>query len=142
MHVRVRSMSNIYIYICFFVPDGDGPRWTKDVDVRYSIRVACRLHRHGIRYEQREECHANIQPILYLTEVRSPARTHTHTHTHKHTSDAGHEGKDGYHAKGKANLGLLDTSFLFAYAVAMFFSGHVGDRKSLRTYLTIGLLGA
>eukprot|EP01147_Barroeca_monosierra_P003493 gene3493-8301_t len=55
--------------------------------------------------------------------------------------DAGDIGSDGYHTKGKANLGLLDTSFLFAYAVGMFFSGHVGDRSNLRYFLTLGMLG-
>eukprot|EP00055_Hartaetosiga_balthica_P015119 m.87190 g.87190 ORF g.87190 m.87190 type:complete len:501 (+) comp8784_c1_seq3:176-1678(+) len=48
----------------------------------------------------------------------------------------------GYHALGKANLGMLDTVFLFAYAIGMFFSGHVGDRSNLRYFLTFGMLGS
>ena len=48
---------------------------------------------------------------------------------------------DGHHQDGKRYLGYLDTTFLTAYAVAMFFSGHVGDRSNLRYFLTLGMLG-
>ncbi|XP_076957032.1 putative glycerol-3-phosphate transporter 5 [Bidens hawaiensis] len=41
-----------------------------------------------------------------------------------------------------ARLGELDLSFLSTYAVAMFFSGHVGDRIDLRIFLTIGMMGS
>ncbi|EDQ92550.1 uncharacterized protein MONBRDRAFT_17222 [Monosiga brevicollis MX1] len=52
---------------------------------------------------------------------------------------------DGARNEGKALLGLLDTTFLFAYAVGMFFSGSVADRSNLRIFLsgsmiTIGIL--
>ncbi|XP_065845816.1 glucose-6-phosphate exchanger SLC37A2-like [Oscarella lobularis] len=47
---------------------------------------------------------------------------------------------DGDHSK--VYLGSLDTSFLIAYAVAMFFSGHLGDRMNLRYFLMIGMLGS
>lgn len=42
---------------------------------------------------------------------------------------------------GTAMLGQLDVSFLFVYAMGMYFSGHVGDRMDLRIFLTIGMLG-
>jgi sugar phosphate permease len=55
--------------------------------------------------------------------------------------DKGEADSDGARQDGKATLGLLDTSFLFAYAVGMFFSGSVADRSNLRTYLTFSMLG-
>ncbi|GFP88256.1 putative glycerol-3-phosphate transporter 1 [Phtheirospermum japonicum] len=42
---------------------------------------------------------------------------------------------------GTALLGELDVSFLFVYAMGMYFSGHVGDRMDLRIFLTIGMVG-
>uniref|UniRef100_U5EYR0 Sugar phosphate exchanger 3 n=1 Tax=Corethrella appendiculata TaxID=1370023 RepID=U5EYR0_9DIPT len=39
-----------------------------------------------------------------------------------------------------ALLGTLDSSFLFAYAIAMFVSGFVAERVSLRYFLTFGML--
>ncbi|XP_009786292.1 putative glycerol-3-phosphate transporter 1 [Nicotiana sylvestris] len=42
---------------------------------------------------------------------------------------------------GTAMLGQLDVSFLFVYAMGMYFSGHVGDRMDLRIFLTIGMVG-
>lgn len=42
---------------------------------------------------------------------------------------------------GTALLGDLDVSFLFVYAMGMYFSGHVGDRMDLRVFLTIGMVG-
>lgn len=39
-----------------------------------------------------------------------------------------------------ALLGTLDTSFLFCYGVAMFMSGFVAERVSLRYFLTFGML--
>ncbi|XP_071942356.1 glucose-6-phosphate exchanger SLC37A2-like [Antedon mediterranea] len=43
-------------------------------------------------------------------------------------------------ANAKGLLGGLDTSFLFAYAIGMFFSGHVAERMNLRYFLTGGML--
>lgn len=42
---------------------------------------------------------------------------------------------------GTVLLGELDVSFLFVYAMGMYFSGHVGDRMDLRKFLTIGMVG-
>lgn len=39
-----------------------------------------------------------------------------------------------------ALLGTLDTAFLFSYGVAMFLSGFVAERVSLRYFLTLGML--
>lgn len=39
-----------------------------------------------------------------------------------------------------ALLGFLDTSFLIAYAIAMFFSGFIAERVSLRYFLSLGML--
>ncbi|CAI9092043.1 OLC1v1027186C1 [Oldenlandia corymbosa var. corymbosa] len=42
---------------------------------------------------------------------------------------------------GTALLGELDVSFLFVYAIGMYFAGHVGDRVDLRRFLTAGMVG-
>lgn len=39
-----------------------------------------------------------------------------------------------------ALLGLLDSAFLFSYAIFMFFSGYVAERCHLRYFLSIGML--
>ncbi|CAN4085297.1 unnamed protein product [Withania somnifera] len=42
---------------------------------------------------------------------------------------------------GTVLLGELDVSFLFVYAMGMYFSGHIGDRMDLRIFLTVGMVG-
>ncbi|KAF5743598.1 putative Glycerol-3-phosphate transporter [Tripterygium wilfordii] len=42
---------------------------------------------------------------------------------------------------GTALLGEIDVAFLSAYAIGMFFSGHLGDRMNLRYFLTVGMVG-
>ncbi|CAA0821076.1 Putative glycerol-3-phosphate transporter 5 [Striga hermonthica] len=44
--------------------------------------------------------------------------------------------------RGPHRLGELDLSFLLAYAVGMYFSGHVGDTVDLRVFLTVGMVGS
>lgn len=39
-----------------------------------------------------------------------------------------------------ALLGILDSSFLICYAIAMFFSGFIAERVSLRYFLSLGML--
>jgi Major Facilitator Superfamily len=39
-----------------------------------------------------------------------------------------------------ALLGFLDSSFLFCYAIAMFISGFIAERVSLRYFLSLGML--
>ena len=43
-------------------------------------------------------------------------------------------------ADASALLGFLDSSFLFCYAIAMFFSGLIAERVSLRYFLALGML--
>ncbi|KAI8019786.1 putative glycerol-3-phosphate transporter 5 [Camellia lanceoleosa] len=45
-------------------------------------------------------------------------------------------------SEGAHRLGELDLTFLLAYSVGMYFSGHVGDRIDLRLFLTIGMMGS
>ena len=42
---------------------------------------------------------------------------------------------------GNAMLGQTDLAFLTAYAIGMFFSGHIGDSMDLRVFLTYGMIG-
>ncbi|XP_032663398.1 glucose-6-phosphate exchanger SLC37A2 isoform X1 [Odontomachus brunneus] len=41
-----------------------------------------------------------------------------------------------------ALLGLLDSSFLFAYAAAMFLSGFIAERVNLRYFLSLGMIAS
>ncbi|KAL2502556.1 putative glycerol-3-phosphate transporter 5 [Forsythia ovata] len=43
---------------------------------------------------------------------------------------------------GPHRLGELDLSFLLAYSIGMYFSGHIGDTIDLRIFLTVGMLGS
>ncbi|CAG9462249.1 unnamed protein product [Pedinophyceae sp. YPF-701] len=43
---------------------------------------------------------------------------------------------------GKTRLGQSDLAFLAAYAIGMFFSGHLGDSMDLRVFLTMGMMGS
>jgi len=47
---------------------------------------------------------------------------------------------DGSDTDAKALFGLLDSAFLFSYAAAMFASGFIAERVSLRYFLAIGML--
>ncbi|XP_051140875.1 putative glycerol-3-phosphate transporter 5 [Andrographis paniculata] len=44
--------------------------------------------------------------------------------------------------RGPHHLGELDLSFLLAYAIGMYFSGHVADSIDLRIFLTVGMVGS
>ncbi|XP_022320041.2 glucose-6-phosphate exchanger SLC37A2-like isoform X2 [Crassostrea virginica] len=39
-------------------------------------------------------------------------------------------------------LGSLDLAYLFAYAVGMFFSGHIAERMNLRYFLSLGMISS
>ena len=46
------------------------------------------------------------------------------------------------HLLGQTYLGAMDSTYLFAYAIGMFFSGHLAERSDLRLFLTLGMLGS
>ena len=48
----------------------------------------------------------------------------------------------GVHLLGQTYLGAMDSTYLFAYAIGMFFSGHLAERSDLRLFLTLGMLGS
>ena len=43
-------------------------------------------------------------------------------------------------AYAKRLLGTLDTSYLFAYAFGMFFTGMIAERVDLRYFLSVGMV--
>ncbi|CAH1394277.1 unnamed protein product [Nezara viridula] len=47
-----------------------------------------------------------------------------------------------YGSDGSVLLGVLDSSFLFSYAGAMFLSGFVAERVNLRYFLAIGMISS
>lgn len=55
-----------------------------------------------------------------------------------HTS-SGWDPFDGPH--GNTYLGIVDSSFLFTYAIFMYLSGYVADRVNTRYFLVIGMFG-
>ncbi|KAL6757692.1 glycerol-3-phosphate permease-like protein [Haematococcus lacustris] len=44
--------------------------------------------------------------------------------------------------KGQSMLGEVDLAFLGAYAIGMFYAGHLGDRLDLRLFLSAGMMGS
>ncbi|KAL6558347.1 hypothetical protein OROMI_018697 [Orobanche minor] len=64
----------------------------------------------------------------------------------KSTQNSFHENEPGWAPfdgpRGPYRLGELDLSFLLAYAIGMFFSGHIGDTVDLRIFLTFGMMGS
>ena len=58
------------------------------------------------------------------------------------TETIGHDWPPFTGDHGKTILGSVDYSWLFAYAIAMFFSGHIADRVDIRFFLTFGMLGS
>jgi OPA family glycerol-3-phosphate transporter-like MFS transporter 1/2 len=69
----------------------------------------------------------------------SVVQTEWHPNKTKNPDAVGWAPFDGSH--GSFYLGVVDSVFLFAYAFAMFGSGHLGDRMNLTHLLTIGMLG-
>lgn len=51
-----------------------------------------------------------------------------------------HHFLDRTDAEAAAMLGMLDSAFLFAYAIAMFASGFIAERINLRYFLAVGML--
>lgn len=76
-----------------------------------------------------------------LFEVFAPSEDLQKHRHHNTTSDSGWEPFNNPD-NGQALLGDLDVSFLGAYALGMFISGHLGDRLDLRKFLTWGMLGS
>ena len=67
---------------------------------------------------------------------------HHHQHDNSSTTDSSGWAPFNNPDNGNALLGDLDVSFLGAYALGMFISGHLGDRLDLRKFLTWGMLGS
>lgn len=76
-----------------------------------------------------------------LFEIFAPGDDLEKHHHHNTSSDSGWQPFNNPD-NGQALLGDLDVSFLGAYALGMFVSGHLGDRLDLRKFLTWGMLGS
>lgn len=78
--------------------------------------------------------HASRKPPSIVKSVLNP------TSEQRELGEEGWEpfnGPDGNHL-----LGQTDLAFLAAYAIGMFFSGHIGDSMDLRVFLTYGMIGS
>lgn len=73
--------------------------------------------------------HLCRKPISIVKSVLHP----------ENSTDHGWKPFDG--TNGDSLLGSIDLAFLFAYAIGMFFSGHLAERMNLRHFLTFGMIG-
>lgn len=78
-----------------------------------------------------------VKSILTVSDSDQDPAQFTESRVHNETGWAPFDGPRGPH-----RLGELDLSFLLAYAIGMFFSGHIGDTVDLRIFLTIGMVGS
>ncbi|XP_055919106.1 glucose-6-phosphate exchanger SLC37A2 isoform X2 [Eupeodes corollae] len=78
--------------------------------------------------------HMTRKPISVVKSV-----LHTnHTNPDNSTTEGGYAPFDGHDAQ--TLFGALDSAFLFSYAAAMFVSGFVAERVSLRYFLAFGMM--
>lgn len=78
--------------------------------------------------------HMTRKPISVVKSV-----LHTnHTNPDNSTTEGGYPPFDGHDSQ--ALFGALDSAFLFCYAAAMFASGFIAERVSLRYFLAFGMM--
>ncbi|KAK4404246.1 putative glycerol-3-phosphate transporter 5 [Sesamum angolense] len=78
-----------------------------------------------------------VKSILTVSDSDQDPSQFTGSPVHNKTGWAPFDGPGGPH-----RLGELDLSFLLAYAIGMYVSGHIGDKVDLRIFLTIGMVGS
>ncbi|KAL0451778.1 UNVERIFIED_CONTAM: putative glycerol-3-phosphate transporter 5 [Sesamum latifolium] len=76
-------------------------------------------------------------PSISVSDSDQDPSQFTGSPAHNKTGWAPFDGPRGPH-----RLGELDLSFLLAYAIGMYVSGHIGDTVDLRIFLTIGMVGS
>lgn len=85
--------------------------------------------------------HASRKPPSIVKSVLGPKIQSNSSSTLNSSSiDNGWAPFDG--PRGPHRLGELDLAFLSAYAIGMYFAGHVGDRIDLRYFLVFGMMGS
>ncbi|KAE9604547.1 hypothetical protein Lal_00011087 [Lupinus albus] len=83
--------------------------------------------------------HASKKPPSIVKSVMGPTVPSNSTQV-PNLSDAGWPPFNG--TRGTHLLGEVDLAFLTAYAIGMYFAGHVGDRIDLRLFLVFGMMGS
>ncbi|KAL0358308.1 UNVERIFIED_CONTAM: putative glycerol-3-phosphate transporter 5 [Sesamum angustifolium] len=78
-----------------------------------------------------------VKSILTVSDSDQDPSQFTGSPVHNKTGWAPFDRPGGPH-----RLGELDLSFLLAYAIGMYVSGHIGDKVDLRIFLTIGMVGS
>ncbi|XP_039294977.1 glucose-6-phosphate exchanger SLC37A2 isoform X1 [Nilaparvata lugens] len=85
--------------------------------------------------------HATRKPISVVKTILNRNCTGLVPPPHTNTSDENWcDWKPFDRPDASSLLGALDSSFLFAYAAAMFISGIVAERVNLRYFLTVGMI--
>ncbi|KAM7264365.1 hypothetical protein ACFE04_002048 [Oxalis oulophora] len=83
--------------------------------------------------------HASRKPPSIVKSILGPT-IHFNSSTLPDTGETGWAPFNG--PEGPHRLGELDLAFLSAYALGMFFAGHVGDRINLRLFLVFGMVSS
>ncbi|XP_017866743.1 PREDICTED: glucose-6-phosphate exchanger SLC37A2 isoform X2 [Drosophila arizonae] len=121
-------------------------------DIPIGIRLLQSLSRHCPRFHARKELcykmsiilltfagyacyHMSRKPISVVKSVLHYNCSDTQPHA---GIDCGYAPFDG--PDSKSLFGMLDSAFLFSYAIAMFVSGFVAERVSLRYFLSMGMI--
>ncbi|XP_017959641.1 glucose-6-phosphate exchanger SLC37A2 isoform X1 [Drosophila navojoa] len=121
-------------------------------DIPIGIRVLQSLSRHCPRFHARRELcykmsiilltfaayacyHMSRKPISVVKSVLHYNCSDSQPHA---GIDCGYAPFDG--PDSKSLFGMLDSAFLFSYAIAMFVSGFVAERVSLRYFLSMGMI--
>ncbi|XP_032590163.1 glucose-6-phosphate exchanger SLC37A2 isoform X1 [Drosophila grimshawi] len=123
-------------------------------DIPIGIRVLQSLSRQCPRFHARKELcfkmsiflltflayacyHMSRKPISVVKSVLHGNCSNTLGIQHT-AGDCGYAPFDG--PDSKTLFGMLDSAFLFSYAIAMFISGFIAERVSLRYFLSLGMI--
>ncbi|XP_064544328.1 glucose-6-phosphate exchanger SLC37A2 isoform X1 [Drosophila montana] len=123
-------------------------------DIPIGIRVLQSFSRQCPRFHARKELcykmsiflltflayacyHMSRKPISVVKSVLHGNCSNTQAKLHE-AGDCGYAPFDG--SDSKTLFGMLDSAFLFSYAIAMFMSGFIAERVSLRYFLSMGMI--
>ncbi|KAG8367511.1 hypothetical protein BUALT_Bualt16G0079500 [Buddleja alternifolia] len=83
--------------------------------------------------------HASRKPPSIVKSILTTPNSTTNA-SNSDRNETGWAPFDG--PRGPHRLGELDLAFLLAYAIGMYFAGHIGDTIDLRVFLVVGMLGS
>ncbi|XP_017838747.1 glucose-6-phosphate exchanger SLC37A2 isoform X2 [Drosophila busckii] len=133
---RARKMSNNYNDIPFGIRllqscSRQCPRFRAKKELCYKLSIFLLTFLAYVCY------HMTRKPISVVKSVLHGNCSNTQARLHE-AGDCGYAPFDGHDAK--TLFGMLDSAFLFSYALAMFASGFIAERVSLRYFLSMGMI--